>query len=84
MLDTRIVKLLNIYSKIRVKAKTSEMIILERKYNVVFGETKYLFEKLFVLGEANYEAEAEALLRDIEQKEQILIAILCELIDTLK
>jgi len=79
MLDTRIVKLLRQYAK-KKKVKSLEVSILEEKYNITFAETKYLFEKLFSLGEDNYSSEVANLLKEIEQKENILIAILTELI----
>jgi len=81
MLDTRITKLLLKYAKVRKVNSSVEMKILEIKYNNVFQEVKYLFQEMFTLGVENYEAEVNCTLHKIEEKEQVIIAILSEMVE---
>ena len=81
MLNSKISELLRAYHKTQCVVDTQEKKILVQKYNNLFQEVKYKYERLFRLGEDNYDAEFDLLLTEIAQREIIIIAILEELIE---
>jgi hypothetical protein len=81
MIDQRVSRLLKAYYSVRSGETTTIEKILVHKYNNLFHEIKYKYEKIFSLGYENYELEFDNLLEEISEREMVLIAILEELIE---
>jgi hypothetical protein len=80
MFDRKLIKKLNDYYKVKDRNSSIEVKILKHKYENTYLELKYLFTSLFTLGYDNYEFELDSILNEIEIHENVLIAILDELI----